>query len=132
MKHEPVLFDLFPPRARACDPDTSKAAAASIPRVSTAHACLLTAYMRAGELGLTDEQAAIEAELDMRSCWWKRCSELRAVGLVVPTGEERISSSGRRRIVCRAVRQASGRVHATPEAQDARQGSTASRPSQPS
>lgn len=55
-------------------------------------------------MGLTDEQAADAAGL-LRSCYWKRCGELRALGLI--TTEEvdgklltRRGSAGTERIIC--------------------------------
>jgi hypothetical protein len=66
---------------------------------------LLLAFLAAGELGLTDEEARISAEIAEKSCWWKRCGELRAAGLieVMRDGEEfavtRVGSSGTSRIV---------------------------------
>jgi hypothetical protein len=88
-------------RARASDPETSHAAAASIDRNTETHRKLLEAWRCAGARGLTDEEAAIAADLPPLVGYWKRCSELRAAGRIVPTGETRVGSTGRRRIVCR-------------------------------
>ena len=87
--------------ARASDPPTSRAAAASLAGTDTILADLLSAYRAAGSSGLTDEEAALAAGLDPRSGAWKRCSDLRAAGAIIQTGETRKGSSGRARIVCR-------------------------------
>lgn len=52
--------------------------------------------------GLTDEEAGLFSGLAQRPkcCYWKRCSELRASGFIVPTGETRISSAGSAMQVC--------------------------------
>lgn len=89
-------------RARANDHATSRAAGEALASLTPAHAQLLAAYM-AAPLGLTDEEAAVAAGVDPRSCWWKRCGELRKAGLVAPTGATRPGSSGRQRIVCAAT-----------------------------
>jgi hypothetical protein len=51
---------------------------------------------------LTDEQAGNLSGLAQRPkcCYWKRCSELRAKGYIVATGETRISSAGSAMQVC--------------------------------
>lgn len=103
MSAEPTLWDNMPPRARADGPATSAAAAASLPRMTDSHVLLLHAYWGAGPAGLTDEQAADRAGVPVRSCWWKRCGELRALGVIVETGETRAGGAGRQRIVCRAA-----------------------------
>lgn len=68
---------------------------------------LLLAYAKAGDLGLTDEDAARESGVPMRSCWWKRCGELRKAGLieVMLAGDDDIpvqreGSAGTLRTVC--------------------------------
>ena len=51
--------------------------------------------------GLTDEEAAVRADLfGGLSCWWKRCSELRAMGWISDTGDTRLSSADAERMVC--------------------------------
>lgn len=47
---------------------------------------------------LTDEQMAIAAQVPMRSCFWKRCGELREAGLIEwvrdpETGQRRTARS---------------------------------------
>ena len=98
-----TLWDALPPRARANGPATSAAAAASLPRITVQHALLLRAYEAAAPCGLTDEEAAEHAGVPVRSCWWKRCGELRALGAIVDTGFTRVGTAGRQRIVCKAA-----------------------------
>jgi hypothetical protein len=50
---------------------------------------LLMAFAEAGNDGLTDEQARERAGIDVRSCWWKRCGELRSRGLIEPAENSR-------------------------------------------
>lgn len=96
-----TLFDgIVAKRARRADPTTSKAAASSLPCTTEAHLALLAAYQRAGEDGLTDEEACRAAGLDPMSCWWKRCSELRQNGYTRATSRTRVGSRGAKRIVC--------------------------------
>jgi hypothetical protein len=45
---------------------------------------LLLAYLEVSDLGLTDDQAARMAGIGEKSCWWKRCGELRRAGLIEP------------------------------------------------
>lgn len=90
--------------ARATDPETSKAAAASI-RTGSHKQLLLEAYRAAGYKGLTDEEAAERAGLT-RTGYWKRCSDLRRDGFIVPRTYDdgdimtRIVMSGQWAMVC--------------------------------
>lgn len=98
--------------SRNADPETSKAAAKVAPvKKNTQRARLLSAfavgrmdYDAAGspDHGLTDEQA-MEAAYGVSpfSEYAKRCSELRAAGLIEPTGETRAGGQGVPRIVSR-------------------------------
>jgi hypothetical protein len=64
---------------RDTDPETSEMAAHSVAlRAGSQRAIILEAY--ADGTALIDEQAAARAEVHPRSCWWKRCSELRQGG----------------------------------------------------
>lgn len=101
----PGLFDDVP-GARNADPETSHLAhEATKPRVGGARAWLLLAYAdRAHWGGLIDEEAAMLAGLSPRSCWWKRCSELRALGLIEPTGTTGTSSVGQQAQKCAITR----------------------------
>lgn len=93
----PSLFDEQLP-ARATDPDTSHAAAKlGASRRRSARYALALAYACCS--GLTDEQAAKIAGLGPGA--WKRCSELRASGLIVDTGERVEGSAGALVMVCR-------------------------------
>ncbi len=59
-----------------------------------------------GEQGLTDEEAGMATPFKgsnmfaERVCYWKRCSELRKLGYIVPTGKTRSSSAGMQQQVC--------------------------------
>ena len=56
----------------------------------------------AAPYGLTDEQAGQVSGLSElpRCCYWKRCSELRQAGFIVPTGITRLSAAGEAQQVC--------------------------------
>lgn len=92
--------------ARNSDPSTSKAAARQVSLTAgTQAATLLRAYL--GGEPLIDEQAAMKAGVKIRSCWWKRCSELRFDGYIeVVTDEDgepltARSSMGKQGQLCR-------------------------------
>lgn len=89
-----------PTRVRRDDRATSVGGAvAASYRAGTQKARLLDAYYWAGSAGLTDEEAAVSAGLSLTTCYWKRCGELRAHGLVEETGLTREGSAGVARIV---------------------------------
>jgi hypothetical protein len=91
-------------RTRRDDKASSIAGAESVAyRAGSQKAKLLEAYARAGARGLTDEQAAELAGLNMRSCFWKRCGELRQDGYIAETGEHRIGDAGVARLVSRVT-----------------------------
>lgn len=68
---------------------------------------LLRVYATYPESGITDDEAQRMSGISERSCWWKRCGELRSAGLIEPMEDEqgvqitRIAESGRSRVVCR-------------------------------
>ena len=78
--------------ARASDPVTSQAAARK-PR-DTQRLKVLRAYLHGP---LTDEESAVWSGV---RGGWRRCSELRQLGLIVPTGQTRDSSMGSAMQVC--------------------------------
>ena len=95
------MFDDLP-LFRNDDPETSKQGAKDVlPRRGSQQAQLLAVYRN--QPGLTDEQAGMLSGLASKPkcCYWKRCSELRANGLIEPTGETRLSSAGSAMQVCR-------------------------------
>ena len=97
-----LLEDL--PLFRASDPETSRQA--SPIRVGTHRALLLEVYSYA-TLGLTDEEAGMRAALaghDIKG-YWKRCSDLRTLGLIQDTGTRRALLSGSQGIVCAITQQ---------------------------
>lgn len=86
--------------SRASDPTTSHLAAQEI-RVTARNqrGRLLRGFVGYPQ-GLTDEQAAERAEgVSLNSEYSKRCSELRAAGLIAPTGETRTGRAGVQRLV---------------------------------
>ena len=87
------------PLFRATDPETSRQV--SPIRVGTHRAILLEQYFYA-TLGLTDEEAGMRAALDGHEIkgYWKRCSDLRTLGLIHDTGIRRALTSGSQGIVC--------------------------------
>jgi hypothetical protein len=103
-----------PGRARGSDPQTSHNAGRSVARRagSQQHRLLAVYADAARDLtrgyvgsagGLTDSEARAWARLPARSCYWKRCSELRQDGLVeVLDGITRPDvETGEARVVCR-------------------------------
>jgi hypothetical protein len=94
------MFDDLP-LFRNTDPETSVKGAQDVkPRRGSQTMLLLAEY--AHRDGLTDEEAGLFSGLLARPkcCYWKRCSELRAKGLIIPTGETRLSSAGSAMQVC--------------------------------
>jgi hypothetical protein len=99
-KEEKTMFDDLP-LFRSADPITSVLGAGDVkPRRGSQQALLLAEY--AHRDGLTDEEAGLFSGLLSRPkcCYWKRCSELRAKGLIALTGETRLSSAGSAMQVC--------------------------------
>ena len=95
-----IMFDDLP-LFRSADPITSVLGAGDVkPRRGSQQALLLAEY--AHRDGLTDEEAGLFSGLLSRPkcCYWKRCSELRAKGLIAPTGVTRLSSAGSAMQVC--------------------------------
>lgn len=103
-------------RARSGDPSTSAAGGRSVARRAGSQSVRLlrvyatTVWYRDGVrlTAFTDSEAATAAIVPARSCWWKRCSELRQDGLIEvmrnSDGTEVTrpdSVSGEARIVCR-------------------------------
>lgn len=60
---------------------------------------LLRQYRLAGDLGLTDEEAAERAGL-LRACYWRRCTDLRQGGYIFVTTATRKGEAGVPRTVC--------------------------------
>ena len=88
-------------RTRRDDHATSIAGANSVAyRAGSQKERLLRAYRYAGADGLTDEEACVLAGISLRSCYWKRCSELREDGVIASLGRSRPGDAGVPRIVC--------------------------------
>lgn len=85
------------------DPETSHEAAKSVKEAQCWQ--LLRSWLWYPKAGLTDEEAAIDANIiDIPfACWWHRCSDLRALGYIEwLRGDDgkivkRLADSGRRR-----------------------------------
>jgi hypothetical protein len=96
------MIDLFS-WARSTDPQTSKNVSKKLDaklRWGSQRHLVLKTYAE-NPLGLIDEEAGeISGLRSNRSCcYWKRCSELRQMGLIEDTGETRKSESGNDQIV---------------------------------
>lgn len=96
------VLDPVQSRARTTDPETSHASASNkseqIKRGTQRHR-LLYEYAQAKDL--TDEEAGMRSGLHMaRACYWKRCGELRDLGLISDCGYTRKSFVGHDVMVC--------------------------------
>ena len=102
--NQTTLFedDLVPTRARADGPETSMAGAQDVSSRAPTHRDALLEVFRQYPSGITDEQAAAEADL-LHTCYWKRCGELRRLGLIKYTDERRRGSAGVARRVSKVV-----------------------------
>lgn len=93
--------------ARNDDPVSSHLAAVdSHGRVSQRNRLLLAFAL--GRQVLSDEQAAELAGVSPRSCWWKRCSELRETGMISPVvndygNQVHVTSSQGKQVMVSAV-----------------------------
>ena len=87
-----ITFDDLP-LFRATDPDTSRNA---VPRRGSQAMTLLALYDNLG--GLTDEQAV---EISGLTGGWKRCSDLRRLGLIADSGDRRTTIGGAKAMVYR-------------------------------
>jgi hypothetical protein len=92
-----IIFDL--PLFRSSDPETSRQVS---PMRVGSHRAILIAIYADSTLGLTDEEAASRASAQGHEIkgYWKRCSDLRTLGLIQDTGTRRAVSSGSQAIVC--------------------------------
>ena len=88
------------PLARRTDPETSHKGGDSVRFRSTSQkARLLRVYAEKHEA--TDFTAAQEAGVfRVGVCYWKRCSELRSLGLIAPTGRVGPGPSGEDQQIC--------------------------------
>jgi hypothetical protein len=88
------------PTARTTDPRTSHQYSAERMRKNTQTHRLLATFGRWPDDGLTDEQAMERSQgVSASSEFAKRCSDLRAAGLIRDTGRDRKGNSGLDRIV---------------------------------
>lgn len=87
------------PNIRTGDYATSVEGAVNVAkRAPNQRAHLLAAFYFADVIGLTDEEAATDCGL-LDACYWKRCGELRADGLIEFTNNVRTGRSGTSRKV---------------------------------
>lgn len=84
------------------DRDTSRDAAPAVLEASRLRDRVLAAIRRAGEAGLTADEAAVNLGLTAFTCR-PRCTELAKLGLVRDCGERRTNLSGRKAIAWVAV-----------------------------
>jgi len=99
---EEVTEAIIIPMFRNSDPATSKKAAkGASKRAPSQQTVLLKAYR--GGRGLTDEEAGVITGLAFKPkcCYWKRCSELRTMGFIVPTGDFARSSAKELQMICK-------------------------------
>lgn len=106
-------LDLFT-AARRSDPATSQANRDAFKKKASQRDVILRTYYNSFRLfddrdpsaGLTDEECGMRTPwkdstmYDERVCYWKRCSELRKLGFISPTGETRTSSAGQEQQIC--------------------------------
>jgi hypothetical protein len=92
-----IIFDL--PLFRSTDPETSRQVT---PMKVGSHRAILLREYAAVLHGLTDEEAGIQALVKGHEIkgYWKRCSDLRTLGLIHDIGIRRAVSSGSQAIVC--------------------------------
>ena len=95
-------FGAIDSSVRHTDPATSREVSKSIDnriKWGTQRHKLLREYQNA--VDLTDEEAGLRSGLlEARACYWKRCGELRDLGLIRDTGVTRKSYLGHDVIVC--------------------------------
>jgi hypothetical protein len=91
-----------PPSCRATDPRTSADAAKSASIRSGSQRAIILKVYADQPFGLTDEEAGDISGLseNRKCCYWKRCSELRQMGFITPTGQHRKSSANENQMVC--------------------------------
>ena len=88
------------PLHREPDRPTSVQGARDVKHRRTSQAMRLLAEYKKGDL--TDEEAAVRSGIAAlpKACYWKRCSDLRSAGYIVPTGATRIGSAGSAQMIC--------------------------------
>ena len=92
-----IIFDL--PLFRSADPETSRQI--NPIKVGTHRAILLAIYADA-TMGLTAEEASSRALAQGHEIkgYWKRCSDLRSMGLIQDLGIRKALSTGAKGMVC--------------------------------
>jgi hypothetical protein len=90
------------PLYRNSDPITSKKAAKGASKRSPSQQLIILKAFASGR-GFTDEEVGTFTGLAFkpRCCYWKRCSELRAMGYIIPTGDFAKSTAGELQRICK-------------------------------
>ena len=89
------------PLFRATDPDTSVKAAQDVRLRQASQIYKVLEQYISHRQGLTDEEAGVFSGLaQRRACYWKRCSDLRNLGLIEDCKVRRAGSSGSQMMVC--------------------------------
>lgn len=89
------------PLFRTSDPDTSAAAAQDVRLRQSSQMYLLLEQYVLHRQGLTDEEAGVFSGLASRGAgYWKRCSDLRRLGLIEDCKVRRLGVSGSMMMVC--------------------------------
>jgi len=96
--------------ARNTDPETSRANRDAFRKKASQRDLILHTYyrerLRYDDGGLTDEECGMKTPWKNstmyveRVCYWKRCSELRKLNFIRPTGSTRTSCAGQEQQVC--------------------------------
>ena len=92
------------PMFRNTDPVTSKIAGKSASKRSPSQQMIILRAFASGR-GFTDEEVGDFTGLsaNRRCCYWKRCSELRTMGFIVPTGDFGKSSANELQMICKVT-----------------------------
>ena len=101
MEGQGDLLAAVVPAARLSDPSTSNEGIHDVlPKAGSQQRKLLLAYA-SRPMGLTNEEAAEIAGLHVVGCcYWKRCADLLAAGLIEDTLTTRVASTGSEQRVC--------------------------------
>lgn len=88
--------------ARRTDPDTSEEGAEVVAWRATNHKAILLQAYHGATRPLSDREAFRRSRLVHLEacCWWKRCSELRTLGMLEVVGTTMCPSSGSRVQTC--------------------------------
>jgi len=89
------------PLFRSSDPTTSRDGAKHVMIRRTGQLAKLLLCYADSQIGMTDEEAGIRTGMaSIGTGYWKRCSDLRRLGLIEYTGTTRLTSAGTPAMVC--------------------------------